>query len=151
MKVLLFHSLCDFPNPLSEHEVGSHSIIELVLQNATIGPIDTTNTSISPNSRPRLWASRTCNGVLRWAWWIENGSTGSIGISPFVGTGCHKRRREIQKLSSKVGYFWQSGFKTLLEVLHGHGWKIKELVGYFVSSSKIWCRFDVPQDSIHFV
>ena len=48
-----------------------------------------------------------------------------------------KRRREVQKLCAEVRDLRESGLDVVLEVLHGHGGEVVELVSHFVRPAQV--------------
>ena len=71
-------------------------------------------------------------------------------------TGCEliltcKRGGKVEELCPEVGYLRQGWLYVLLEVLHGHGGEVEELVSHFVRPLKARGLTDVPQDALNLV
>lgn len=58
---------------------------------------------------------------------------------------------KIQKVSTEISNFREVWFDLLLEVLHGHGGQVEELVGHLVRPRELGCHPDVVQDVVDLV
>jgi hypothetical protein len=60
-------------------------------------------------------------------------------------------RGKVQKLRAEIRDFRQSWFDVVLEVLHGHGAQIIELVSHLIGPSQVGSGLDVAEDALYFV
>ena len=54
-----------------------------------------------------------------------------------------ERCRKVKELCSEVGDFRQRGLDVLLEVLHGHGGQVEQLIGDLEGTPKVRSVTDV--------